>query len=124
MHQLLIECRFYFFLKYSYLNIFLSINDSLHLIFSLKNLFQREKFLYYFYKKLKIKKTKNLKKYIFSGFFRWFFLGFLGGFFYCQPCKGHIIGGTHRPWATLFEKIPLMMVFVILFRLCCSIPTG
>jgi hypothetical protein len=45
----------------------------------------KEKSLYYFHKKFKIKKTQ---KNIFSGFFRWFFLGgFFGRVFYCQPCS-------------------------------------
>jgi hypothetical protein len=39
--------------------------------------------LYYFHKKdLKLKKTQ---KNIFSGFFMWLFLGFLGGFFIANP---------------------------------------
>jgi hypothetical protein len=43
----------------------------------------KEKSLYNFHKKLKIKKKK---KNIFSGFLGWFFwVVFLGGFFYCQP---------------------------------------
>jgi hypothetical protein len=46
----------------------------------IKNLFQRQKFV------LVAEKNKNLKnpkktKNILVGFFRWFFLGFLGGFF-------------------------------------------
>ncbi len=49
-----------------------------------------ENSLYYFHKKIKNKKkTKNQKKNIFSGFFRWvfwvFWVGFSGWVFYCQP---------------------------------------
>jgi hypothetical protein len=45
----------------------------------------KEKSLYYFLQKLKKKKKKKIN--IFSGFFRWFFLGYFGWVFYCQPCK-------------------------------------
>jgi hypothetical protein len=72
MHQLLFECRFYFFLKYSLLSAY-------HVLFVHKKICFKEKSLYYFYKKLKIK-----KKNIFSGFLGGFF-GFFLWFFYCQP---------------------------------------
>ena len=53
--------------------------------------------MYYFH--TKIKNLKNPEKNIFSGFFGVFFLGFLGGYFwvgffgwvfYCQPCDKRI----------------------------------
>jgi hypothetical protein len=44
----------------------------------------KEKSLYNFYKKLKIKKKP---KTILVGFFRWFFwVGLFGWVLYCQPC--------------------------------------
>jgi hypothetical protein len=45
----------------------------------------KEKDLYYFHKKLKIKKKNQKKKNIFSGFLGGFFWVFWVGF-YCQPC--------------------------------------
>ncbi len=47
--------------------------------------------MYYFHKKLKIKKKKQ-KKNIFSGFFRWVFWVFLGGFFIANPVEVSIHG--------------------------------
>jgi hypothetical protein len=61
---------------------------------SIKNLFQREKFVLFSYEIKKSKKpkkpkkpTKNKKK-IFGGFFRWLFLGgFFGRFFIANPAS-------------------------------------
>jgi hypothetical protein len=60
-----------------------------NVLFGHKNICFKEKSLYYFHKKLKIKKNK---KHSFSGVFRWFFfgffwVGFFGWVFYCQPWK-------------------------------------
>jgi hypothetical protein len=49
----------------------------------IKNLFQRERFVqYYFHKKLRILNKKKQKKNVFSVFFGFFWVGF----FYRQPC--------------------------------------
>ncbi len=41
-----------------------------------------EKVCIVFIKNIKFKKNKKKQKNIFNGFFRWVFLGFLGGFFW------------------------------------------
>ncbi len=87
MHQLLIECRYYFFLKYCSLSAYLTIFCKYMILYVLKfikNLFQTEKFVLFIKKFLK--NPKKPKKPISSGFFRWVFWGFFGGVFYCQPC--------------------------------------
>jgi hypothetical protein len=58
--------------------------------------------LYYFHKKLKIKKKTFL-----VGFFGWVFLG---GFFYCQPCLGRG-GGLDVPVAHA-RVVHVRVVFV------------
>ncbi len=52
----------------------------------IKKICFKEKSLYYFHKKLKIKRTQNPPKKIFGGFLRLFFFCFFLWVFYCQPC--------------------------------------
>jgi hypothetical protein len=69
-------------------------------------IFFEEKSLYYFHKKLKIKKkTKKPPKNIFSGFFGWVFLG---GFFYWQLCLdgGVEAGVLQRTVVDEHEAVP------------------
>ncbi len=67
--------------------------------------------MYYFHKKLKIK--KNPKKTFLVGFLRCFFVffgwvcwvGFFGWVFYCQPCKqGHYWAYVHHPARRVWLK--------------------
>ncbi len=81
--------------------------------------------MYCFHKKLKIKK-KHL-----SGFFRWFFgffwVGFLGGFFYCQPCLGHHLKlggeGAGAAFLTLLHRGKVVLIFAAAGKVEGSTPS-
>jgi hypothetical protein len=64
-------------------------------LFVHKKICLKEKSLYYFHKKLKIKKNpKKPKKTIVSGFLSGFFGVFLGGFFNANPASFSLLHST------------------------------